>query len=75
MKTLKAISLLKEDRQALGLFVSKCMDKETAFHYPLTTYPLTVADPSGTFYQPTGKHLFRNKILKSSCNTIEKNPS
>ena len=43
------IPVLKEDRQALGLFVSKYTDKKSVFHYPLATYHLTIADPSGTY--------------------------
>ena len=35
------LSILKEDRQALGLFVAKYADKKEAFSYPLTTYPLS----------------------------------
>ena len=71
-KTLKAISVPREDGQALELFVSKCMDKKATFHYTLTTYPLANADPSGTLYQPTAKHLFRNELIKLSCDSIEK---
>ena len=71
-KTPKAIPILK-DRQALGLFVSKCTDKKAAFHYPLTSYHLAIADPSGKFYEPTAKLLFRNDLIKLSCDSIEKN--
>ena len=46
-KTPKVVSVRKEDRQALGFFVSKCRDKKVAFHYPLTSYPLAIANPSG----------------------------
>ena len=52
--------MLKEDRQALRLFAFKCTDKKAEFHYPLTSYPLAIADQSGKLYQPTAKHLFRN---------------
>ena len=71
-KTSEVISVLEEDRQALGLFVSKCTYKKAASHYPLTSYPLTIADPSGKLYQQTGKHLFRNEFIKLSCDSIEK---
>ena len=73
-KTQKAVSLLKEDRQAPALFVSECTNKKAAFHYPQTLYPLAIADPSGKIYQPTAKHLFRNELIKLSCDSIEKNP-
>ena len=74
-KTPKAISVLKENRQTLGLFVSKCTDKKVAFHYPLTSYPLTIANPNGKLYQPTAKHLLRNELIKVSCDSIGKNPA
>ena len=44
------------------------------FHYPLTSYPFTIAEPSGKLYQPIAKHLFRNEPIKLSCDSIEKNP-
>ena len=62
-KTLKTISVLERNHQALGLFAFKCTDDKAAFHNPLTTYPLVITDPSGTFYQPATKHSFRNKII------------
>ena len=60
------------DCQALGLFVSKCTDKKAAFHYHLARHPFAIADPSRTLYQPTAKHLFRNELIKLSCDSIEK---
>ena len=36
------------------------------------TYPLAITDPSGTLYQPTAKYLFRNELIKLSCDSIEK---
>ena len=54
------------------MFVSKCKDK-FAFHYPLATYPLAITDPSGTLYQPTAKHLFRNELIKLSWDSIAEN--
>ena len=74
-KTPKAVSVMKEDRQALGLFVSKCTDKKAAFHYPLTTYPLAIADPKGTLYQPTNnKSNFRNYLIGLADDFVEHNP-
>ena len=43
-------------------------------HYHLTLNPLAIADASGKIYQPTAKHLFRNELIKLSCDSIEKNP-
>ena len=53
----------KEVCQALRLFAFKCRDKKAAFHYPLTMYLLAIANPSGIFYQPTAKYLFRNQFV------------
>ena len=71
-KTTKSISVLKEDCHALRFFVSKCTDKKASFHYPLTSFPIAIADPSGKLYQLTAKHLFRNEFIKLSCDPIEK---
>ena len=56
------------------MFISKCTDKKAAFHYYLISYPLEIADPSGKLYKPTTKHLFRNELMKLSCDSIEKIP-
>ena len=39
----------------------------------MTLYPLAIADLSGKLYQPTAKHLFRNELIKGSCDSTEKN--
>ena len=49
-KTPKAIQVLMENFQALGLCVSKRTDKKAAFHYHLTSYPLAIVDSSGKLY-------------------------
>ena len=49
-KTPKAISVLKENWQALGLFAFKCTDNKAAFHYPLELYSFAIADLSGKLY-------------------------
>ena len=74
-KTPMAISVLKEDRQALGFFASNFTDKKAEFHYALTLYTQVIADPSGKFYQPTAKHLLRNELLKLLCDMTEKKPT
>ena len=56
----REISILKEDRQALGLFVAKYSGKKEAFSYSLTNYPLALSTVRGTLYKPLRKHLFRN---------------
>ena len=65
-KQRKAISVLKEDRQVLGLFVKKYPEKHEAFKYPLTTFPLAVSAPEGKLYQPKTKYLFRNYLIELS---------
>ena len=62
-KTQKAISVLKEDCQDLGLFISKCTNKKAAFHHSLISHTLAIADPSGKLYQLTAKHFFRNELI------------
>ena len=39
-----------------------------------TSHPLAIADPSGKLYQPTAKQLFRDELIKLTCDLIEKNP-
>ena len=65
-KTTKALSVLKEDRQALGLIVSKCQNKREAFCHCLTKYPLAIATPDGKLYQPGSKANFRNHLIKQA---------
>ena len=55
----REIFILKEDRQALGLFVASYPDKKETFSYPLTTYPLALSTAQGTLFKRT-KYLFRN---------------
>ena len=56
----REVSILKEDRQALGLFVAKYPGKKEAFSYSLTNYRLALSTVRGTLYKPLRKHLFRN---------------
>ena len=65
------ISVLKEDRQALGLFVAKYPDKKEAFSNPLATYPLAFSTIQGTLYKPRTKHLFRNYLIDISVAFVE----
>ena len=62
----EAIPMLKEDHQALGLFVSKCTNKNAAFHYPLTMYFLAIAVPWNTI-SITNKPI----IQKWACQVIK----
>ncbi len=42
-RPIKAVSILKEDRQAFGLLVAKALTLEEAFTYPITSVPLSIA--------------------------------
>ena len=49
----REISILKEDRQALGLFVAKYPDKKEAFSYPLTKLSISSFYSSRNIVQTT----------------------
>ena len=67
----REISILKEDRQALVLFVAKYPDKKEAFSYPLATYPSALSAAQGTLYKPRTKYLFRNYLIDFSVAFVE----
>eukprot|EP00794_Sanderia_malayensis_P006502 gene6502-7247_t len=69
-KTGKVLSVLKEDRQALGIIVEKCHNKRDAFSHCLTTYPLAIATTDGKLYQPGSKAKFRNYIIEEADASI-----
>ena len=50
-KTKKAIEVLKEDCQAFGTIIAKAYTLKEAFGYPITSYPLSVADLEGSLRQ------------------------
>ena len=52
--TPKALTLMKEDRQAFGLIISKAVSINEAFMYPITSVPLALAT--------TDKASFRNSF-------------
>ena len=62
--------MLKEDRQAFGVLVSKSATLEEAFKYPLTTVPLSIAD-ANTAMRQGDKAGFRNLIIKEA-DAVEK---
>ena len=57
--------MLKEDRQAFGLLISKAETLEEAFKYPLTAVPLSIAETSSTLRQDD-KAGFRNFLINDS---------
>ena len=44
-KAIKAVSILKGDRHAFGLIVTKAVTLEEEFSYPITSVPLSIATP------------------------------
>eukprot|EP00794_Sanderia_malayensis_P014444 gene14444-15947_t len=73
-KTGKVLSVLKEDRQALGIIVEKCHNKRDAFSHCLTTYPLAIATTDGKLYQPGSKAKFRNYSIEEADASIMSPP-
>ena len=64
-KPIKAISVLKEDRQAIGLIISKSVSLKEAFSFPITAVPLSISTPEGNLRQ-SEKASFRNFFI-SKC--------
>ncbi len=62
---MKVISVLKEDRQAFGKLVSDQIDSKVVFEYPLTTYPLSIAEPNGAL-RSGNKAALRNFIIEEA---------
>ena len=65
------ISVLKEDHQALCLFVKKYPEKEEVFKYLLKDFPPEISIPDGKLYPPKTKCLFRNLIELSNAKVSE----
>ena len=61
----RAVNILKENRQAFGIMVSKTYSLEEAFSYPITSVPLSGAIPEGTLRQGE-KVSFRNFHISSA---------
>eukprot|EP00794_Sanderia_malayensis_P005059 gene5059-5718_t len=61
----KAVSILKQDRQAFRTLLTKSINLETAFQHPLTEVPLSLATPGGELRQAP-KHLLRNDIIEEA---------
>ena len=60
------MSVLKKDRQALCLFVEKYPEKQEAFKYLLTNFPLAISIPECKLHQPKIKCLFSSYLIKLS---------
>ena len=74
MKRSKAVTVLKQDRQAFGTLLSKSVDLEEAFAYPVTSVPLSIANPDSTLRQ-SSKHLLRNHLIEESHSLLLTSPS
>ena len=72
-KTPKAVSILKEDRQAFGILVGKAASIAEAFAYPITTIPLSLATPGGELRQGD-KAALRNFMIKESNSDVKTPP-
>ena len=61
----KAVTIIKEDRQAFGLLLSKEMDLSEAFQYPITSVSLSIATPDSQL-RSGPKYLFGNLLINES---------
>ena len=61
----KAVSILKQDRQASGTLLTKSINLEVAFQHPLTEIPLSIATPGGELRQAP-KHVLRIHIIEEA---------
>ena len=73
MKAPKAVSIVKEDRQAFGLLVGKAASLEEVFAFPITTIPLSLATPDVALRQGN-KAVFRNFMIKESNSLVNTPP-
>ena len=61
----KGKSTLKGDLLAVGLIISKSINLETAFLYPITSLPLAIAEPDSTL-RSSAKSVLRNFLIDES---------
>ncbi len=66
-RTPAAVTVVKEDRQAFGLLVSKAGSLEEAFTHPITTVPLLIATADSTLRQSDKVTLQRFLLEESQC--------
>ena len=64
-KTSKAISVIKEDRQAFSVILGDEIDLSEALKYPITSIPLSIRNPDDTLRQ-SPKNIFRNFLIDQS---------
>lgn len=71
VKRAKKVDILLEEKQAFGIIISKCKTKEEGFSYPMTSLPLSIANPNGSLYS-ANKAKFRNHLI-GTFSTVEGN--
>ena len=71
-RTPKAVSVLKEDRQAFGLLAAKAMNLTDALRYPITSVPLAIADPDSSLKFSENKSELRNTLMRMSGASTDK---
>ena len=71
-KILKALSIIKEDRQPFGVMLGEGVNLKEAFWCPVILVPLSLAFPNSTHRQ-NPKHHFRNHLTNVS-NLVNQHP-
>ena len=64
----KKLDILMEEKKAFGMMVSKCESKEEMFSYPMTSLPLSIANPDGSLYS-LDKAKFRDNLIGDNYST------
>ena len=67
------MAIMKEDRQAFGLIISKAISLEDAFMYPITSVPLALATTENGLRQ-SDKASFRNFLINTANSEIPEVP-
>ena len=77
--TPKAMAIMKEDRQAFGLIISKAISLEDAFIYPITSVPLALATTENGLKQSDKASFFliefhRNFLINTANSEVPEVP-
>ena len=72
-KAPNVVQVLKEDKQALGLMVSKSVNISEAFNYPIMTVPLAITTTECSLRKSDNGH-FRNHIISVSKSCFDSVP-
>ena len=60
------ISILKEDHQALSLFVEKYPEEQEVFTYLLKSFPLPISTAEKKLRKPKPKFIFKSYLIELS---------